>query len=153
MLTPLFIFLLRRVSTIANCFISINNKFTDILIRLPHIVFDKKIDLDDYSKKFESIFQKDPFLIRISNIFVDKDNLTALLPSVVISELNQQFLIEISTSKSKTTIRLYPGTDPEKTSGVKRSMALLAKQIVERYPDFHITKTNLDEYVKSVFEK
>ena len=123
------------------------------MIKLPHIVFDKKIDLADYSKKFEPIFKKDPILIRISNIFVDKNILTALLPSVVISESNQQFLIEISTTKSKTTIRLYPGTDPEKTSGVKRSMALLAKQIMEKYVDLQITKTNLDEYVKSVFEK
>ena len=118
---------------------------------MPHIVFDKKIDLKDFSEKFVPIFQKEP-LVKISTIYVDKDNLTALLPSLVISELHQQYFIEISTSESKTTIRLYPGTDPEKTDGVKKSMALLAKQIEDNYDDFHITKTNLSEHLEMVMK-
>ena len=117
---------------------------------MPHIAFDKKIDLMDFSKKFIPIFQKEPILIKITTIFVDKENLTALLPTVAISDFQQQYLIEISTSKSKTTIRLYPPTDPEKTDSVKTSMALLAKQMINHYPDFEITKTNLSEYIKMV---
>ena len=119
-------------------------------IIMPHIVFDKKIDLQRFSKQFHPIFQKEPYLIKITTIFVDMDNRMALFPSVVISDLHQQFLIEISTSDSKTTIRLYPGTDPEKTDGVKTSMALLAKQIIELYPEFNITKTNLHDYLEMV---
>lgn len=119
---------------------------------MPHIVFDEKIDLDDFSKKFTQIFRKEPILIKITNIFVDKDNLTALLPTVVISDQHQQFLIEISTRKSKTTIRLYPNTDPEKTNGVKISMALLAEQIMGIYPHFKITKTNLSDYLNMVIK-
>ena len=95
---------------------------------MPHIVFDKKIDLEDFSKKFLPILQKETILIKIDTIFVDKQQFTALLPTIVISDLHQEFFIEISTRKMKTTIRLYPGTDPEKTDGVKMSMALLAKQ-------------------------
>lgn len=117
---------------------------------MPHIVFDKKIDLQKFSKQFQSIFQKEPILIKITTIFVDKDNLRALLPSVVISDIQQQFLIEISTSVSKTTIRLYPETDPEKTDGVKASMALLAKQVIETNPEFKVTKTNLSDYLELV---
>jgi len=117
---------------------------------MPHIVFDKRIDLDDFSKKFVQIFQKEPFLIKVTNIFIDKDKLTALLPAVVISDTHQKFLIEISTRKSKTTIRLYPNTDPEKTDGVKISMALVAEKIKSVYPDFQVTKTNLSEYMAMV---
>jgi len=47
---------------------------------------------------------------------------------------------------------LYPATDPEKTDGVKKSMSLLAKQIMENYDDFHILKTNLSEYIESVMK-
>ncbi len=120
---------------------------------MPHIVFDKKIDLADFSQKFIPIFQKENPLIKVTTIFVDKDNLIALLPTVVISDINQQFLIEISTSTDKTTIRLYPGTDPEKTDGVKTSMALLAKQIIDCYGDFQVTKTNLSDFLKMVTMK
>ncbi|WP_255465130.1 hypothetical protein [Nitrosopumilus sp. b3] len=125
---------------------------TPRIIRMPHIVFGERIDLDDFSKKFTEVFQKEPFLIKITNIFVDKEKLTALLPTVVISDIHQQFLIEISTRKSKTTIRLYPNTDPEKTDGVKTSMALLAKQIMSHYPEFEVTKTNLSDYLDVVIK-
>lgn len=112
---------------------------------MPHVVFDKKIDLLDFSKKFTPIFQKEPFLVKVQTIFVDKDNLTALLPAVVISDLHQKYFIEISTGKSKTTIRLYPSTDPKKTDAVKESLILVAKQILNNYNDFKITQTNLPQ--------
>ena len=119
---------------------------------MPHIVFNEKIDLTDFSKKFAQIFRKEPILIKVTNIFVDKAKLIALLPTVVISDQQQQFLIEISTRKSKTTIRLYPNTDPQKTDGVKLSMALLADQMIKCYPSFKITKTNLLDYLNTVIK-
>jgi len=119
---------------------------------MPHIVFNEKIDLIDFSKKFVQIFTKEPILIKVTNIFVDKAKLTALLPTVVISDQHQQFLIEISTRKSKTTIRLYPNTDPQKTDGVKLSMALIADQVIKCYPSFKITKTNLSDYLNMVIK-
>ena len=117
---------------------------------MPHIVFENKIDLNVFSKEFLPIFKRDSALIKIQTIFVDKDNFTALLPTVVIDENHQEFLIEISTRKDKTTIRLYPNTDPEKTDGVKMAMALLAKQLLDIHPDFQITKTNLSNYLGMV---
>lgn len=119
---------------------------------MPHIVFNEKIDLESFSKVFVPIFQKIPILIRVPTIFVDKNKVKALLPAVTVSDIHQQFLIEISTQKSKTTIRLYPGTDPEKTNGVKMSMALLGDQIMHHYPTFKVTKTNLSDYIGMVLK-
>lgn len=112
---------------------------------MPHIVFDQKIQLDDFAKKFNPIFKKEPNLIRISTIFVDKDNKSALLPVVSVSKINQKFFIEISTNHLKTTIRLLPMTDPIKTNEVKESMALLARQILQIYNNFKIIKTNIEQ--------
>lgn len=117
---------------------------------MPHIVFDKKINLNDFLQKFSTVFKKEPVLIKIENIFIDKNNMTALLPTIVIDKNHQEFLIEISTRQDKTTIRLYPSTDPEKTNGVKMSMAMLADQIMHTYPDFQVTKTNLSDYLAMV---
>jgi hypothetical protein len=120
---------------------------------MPHIVFYQKIDLSDFKEKFKPIFQNESSLIRISTIFVDKYNLTALLPTVSISQLHQQYLIEISTSKSKTTIRLYPATDPTKSDEVKKSMVLVAKQILNNYSDCKIVKTNISQAKSIVLVK
>ena len=114
---------------------------------MQHIVFDKKIDLEYFSQEFEEIILKKPFLIKLLDVFLDRKKRTALVPAVVIDKLHQQFLIEISTRKGKTTIRLFPGTDPEKTDAVKMSLGLTAKIIQEINPNFKITRTNIEEFL------
>ncbi|NND87164.1 MAG: hypothetical protein HKM23_07580 [Nitrosopumilus sp.] len=116
---------------------------------MPHIVIGKTLDLFDFSKKFIPIFQKSP-LIKIQTIFVEKNGFTALLPTIVIDESHKEFFIELSTTKEKTTIRLHPLTDPEKTDSVKLSLAKLYSHIKSVYPDISITKTNLSDYVERV---
>jgi hypothetical protein len=91
---------------------------------MPHVVFDKEIDLESFSQEFKEMTIKKPFLIKLLDVYTNKERRVALVPAVVIGKLHQQFLIEISTRKDKTTVRLFPGTDPEKTDGVKMSLSL-----------------------------
>ena len=114
---------------------------------MPHVVFDKKIDLESFSREFVETIIKKPFLIKLLDVYTDREKRTALIPAVVIDNMHQQFLIEISTRKDKTTIRLFPGTDPEKTNGVKMSLGLTARIIQEMNPGFKITRTNIAEFL------
>jgi hypothetical protein len=114
---------------------------------MPHVVFDKEIDLESFSTEFKEMMIKEPFLIKLLDVYTNKERRVALVPAVVIGKLHQRFLIEISTRKDKTTIRLFPGTDPEKTDGVKMSLGLTAKIILEMNPNLKITKTNIDEFL------
>ena len=114
---------------------------------MPHVVLNTKIDLEEFSKKFQNIFQKEHFLIKIQNIYLDREKRCALVPTVVIDEKNQQFFIEITSREGKTTVRLFPGTDPEKTDGVKTAMGILVKKIQETFSETIITKTNIKNYI------
>ena len=114
---------------------------------MPHVVFDKKIDLELFSKNFQEKIIKKSFLIKVSDVFLDRKKRVALIPTVVIDKLHQQFFIEISTRQDKTTIRLFPGTDPEKTDGVKISLGLVAKIVQETNPNHRITRTNIGEFL------
>jgi hypothetical protein len=114
---------------------------------MPHVVFDKEIDLESFSVEFKETMIKEPFLIKLLDVYTNKEKRVALVPAVVIDKLHQQFLIEISTRKDKTTIRLFPGTDPEKTDGVRMSLGLTAKIIQEINPNHKITKTNIDAFL------
>jgi len=114
---------------------------------MPHVVFDKEIDLESFSVEFKETILKEPFLIKLLDVYTNREKRVALVPAVVIDKLHQQFLIEISTRKDKTTIRLFPGTDPEKTDGVKMSLGLTAKIIQESNPSLKITKTNIDGFL------
>jgi hypothetical protein len=117
---------------------------------MPHVVLDKKIDLQKLSNEFGEIISQQPCLIKILNIFVDKHNRSALIPTTVIEENNQNFFIEINTRDRKTTIRLFPGTDPEKTDGVRTAMGLVVRKILEIYSDANVTKTNIQKFLSSV---
>ena len=114
---------------------------------MPHIVIDRRIDLFDFSKLFTPIFQKSP-LIKISTIYVEKSCNIAILPTIVIDDKHQEYFIQIMANDKKTTIRLLPLTDPEKTDAVKLSLAKVYAQMKTHYPDISISKSNLLDYVK-----
>jgi len=113
---------------------------------MPHIVLDKSLNLFDFSILFKPIFQKSP-LIKIHDMYIDTRGTDALLNTVVIDDSHHEFFIQIMTSKDKTTIRLYPLTDPEKTDAVKQSLANLCLQIQKHYPDMKVIKSNLWDYI------
>lgn len=116
---------------------------------MPHVVLDSFVDLTKVSYNFEKIVSKEPCLIKIENFFVDKYKRIALLPTVVVEEKPQNFLIEILTGTNKTTIRLFPGTDPTKTPGVKTSLGLVTKSLQKIFPDAKITKTNIEDFLQA----
>lgn len=114
---------------------------------MPHVVFDKEIDLESFSQDFKEMMIKKPFLIKLLDVYTNKERRVVLIPAVVIDKLHQQFLIEISTRKDKTTIRLFPGTDPEKTDGVKISLGLVVNRLLQIFPDVKVTKTNISNFI------
>ena len=113
---------------------------------MPHIVLNKSLNLFDYSILFKPIFVKSP-LIKIQDMYIDTRGSNALLSTVVIDDSHHEFFIQLMTSKNKTTIRLYPLTDPEKTDAVKQSLANLCLQIQKNYPDMKVIKSNLWDYI------
>ena len=113
---------------------------------MPHIVLDKRLNLFDFSILFTPLFQKSP-LIKINDMYIDTRGTCALLNTIVIDNSHHEFFIQLITNKNKTTIRLYPLTDPEKTDAVKQSLANLYFEIQKCYPDVQVIKSNLWDYI------
>ena len=113
---------------------------------MPHIVLDKSLNLFDFSILFKPLFQKSP-LIKIQDMYIDTRGTNALLNTIVIDDSHHEFFIQLITSKYKTTIRLYPLTDPPKTDAIKQSLANLCLEIQKCYPDMKIIKSNLWDYI------
>ena len=114
---------------------------------MPHIVLDQQINLIDFAVLFKPLFQKSP-LIKITEMYTDTRGSNALFSTIVIDESHHDFFIQVMTGKDKTTIRLLPATDPEKTDAVKQSLANLALEIIKFYPDMEVIKSNLWDYLK-----
>jgi hypothetical protein len=60
----------------------------------------------------------------------------------------------VMNKEDKTTIRLDPITDPEKTDGVKIALALMAKRIqeMEEAHNLYVSKTNIQEFIDKLQE-
>jgi hypothetical protein len=117
---------------------------------MPHVVFDQSINLDVLASNFEPIFIKEPYIIKIQDIFVSKSRTLALVPTVVVDKENQNFLIEISAKNNKTTVRLFPWTDPAKTDGVKMALGYISAIIQRKFDSAHISRTNILEFIPTI---
>ena len=113
---------------------------------MPHIVLDEKLDLFDFTILFKPIFQKSP-LIKIHEMYTNVAGTNSLFSTVVIDTSHHDYFIQVMSSKDRTTIRLFPGTDPEKTDAVKQSLATLCLEIQKHYPDMKVIKSNLWDYI------
>jgi hypothetical protein len=115
---------------------------------LPHIVFDKKINLVEFSNKFQTIMKKESGIIKILDVFVNKNRDRSLVTALVIDDLHQEFIIELDVKEDTSTLRLFPMTDPEKkTDGVKAAMGLVALYAMMVSPDARIIRTNIESFI------
>lgn len=117
---------------------------------MPHIVIAGPIKFENIYREFEKEIHKidDKTIIKFADCFLNKDKNMILMNTVVIE--NQRpvsFYIIIMAKENQITVRLDPNTDPEKTFGVKKSLALIARKILEKGNDLKITKTNLQDFV------
>jgi hypothetical protein len=118
---------------------------------MPHVVIEGDVDLEELFQGFEPLHQRDDGGIRkVSDAFLNSQNTSILLESVVVENgSTQKFMIAIGTKGSGATVRLFPLTDPQKTPGVKRLMADVARQIVDRFPGTKFGKTNLQDFLRT----
>lgn len=119
------------------------------LAEMPHIVLDLPIDLKVFSENFTDLFIRKPYIIKLQDVFVNRAKKTALLPAVVVDKKSQNFLIEISVNDKKTTVRLFPGTDPEKTDAVMYALGYTSVLIRRQFGQASISKTNISKFIPS----
>lgn len=71
-------------------------------------------------------------IIKYSDCLLNKDKNIILVNTVVTeNQRSMPFYIMMMRKENQITIRLDPFTDPEKTFGVKKSLALIATKILE----------------------
>jgi hypothetical protein len=90
---------------------------------------------------------KESDIIKLMNVFVDKNKVRALITALVIDDLHQDFMIELVAKESTTTLRLFPMTDPKKTDGVKTALGLVARFVLYMSPNARMVRTNIEQFI------
>jgi hypothetical protein len=124
---------------------------------VPHIVLSGSILLSNAFEHMEKILfkdQKSNIIVRIENYFINQPGNILLAKAVAVDQKPQSFYIMVMNREDKTTIRLDPQTDPEKTDGVKIALALMAKRIqeIEKARNLYVSKTNIQEFIDKLQE-
>ena len=118
-------------------------------IDLPHVVLNGKDSIQNIFEKLEPLFVRDGTeILRTMELYLERNKNAILIDSLAIeSDKKQSFLAMITGREDGVVVRLYPKQEIEKTDGVKRILAEIAKQIVRKFPDFKTAETNLGEYL------
>ena len=121
---------------------------------MPHIVLSGSISLSNVFEHMYKILFKDQkksnIVVRIEKYFINQPGDIILAKAVAVDDQKpQSFYIMVMYREDKTTIRLDPITDPEKTDGVKIALALMAKRIqeIEKAHNLYVSKTNIQEFI------
>lgn len=117
---------------------------------MPHVVIEEAAGLVEVCRGLEPFTARDGAeILRLLDVFVNQAGRTALLDCVVIDPGSspKAFFVQLSQKDRQITVRLLPATDPEKTTGVKKLLATIAKRLRGAIPGSRFGKTNLQDFL------
>ena len=117
---------------------------------MPHVVLEEALDLAAASAAIKpSTVRNGAEILKVIDVYLNQAGRTALVDCLAIEAgRSQSFFVQLSQKDRQITVRLLPATDPEKTPGVKRLMAIVAKQVRETIVGSRFGKTNLQEFLE-----
>ncbi|MBD3192860.1 MAG: hypothetical protein GF308_19630 [Candidatus Heimdallarchaeota archaeon] len=117
---------------------------------MPHVVLTGDVNCEKTFDILEDIFVKLPKgILKTTDQYLEKNKKAILIESLAIEEGKKiSFLVLLNDRDDGMVIRIYPGKDDiEKTNGVKRILAELGKQLLDKFENVTIGKTNLQEFL------
>jgi hypothetical protein len=117
---------------------------------MPHVVLTGNVNIDDIFNKLKGAFiRNESRLLKTENIYMSRDKTAILIESLAIEGgIKRSFFTMIGRRNDGVVVRIYQGSEVEKTVGVKSILGELAKQLLAAFPQLTIRETNLLEYLK-----
>ena len=116
---------------------------------MPHVVIEEAPNLTAACEALKpSVTRNGSEILKVVDVYLNQAGRRALVECVTVENgQSQAFFVQLSQKDHQITVRLLPATDPEKTIGVKRTMAVIAKQLREATAGSRFGKTNLQEFL------
>ena len=116
---------------------------------MPHVVLNGTAEMVDLFQQLSPIMiSYEKTLLKNSDKYINFNKSSILVESFVIENGNKiGFLVLIGKREDGLVVRIYPEFDIEKTNGVKKILAGIAKQLLERFTELKICKINLQDFL------
>jgi len=117
---------------------------------MPHIILNGTADCERFFASFKPTQERaDGEILKTQDIYISQDKKIVLVEAIAIEDgPPQRFFIQVSIKDNRTTVRIYPGTDPLKTTGVKKLLATVARMMRDQHPEISYGATNLKEFLR-----
>lgn len=98
---------------------------------MPHILVQGSIALDDVARRHAPWSdRRGDLLVKFDRLYLETAGRAALVEALVVDRGHpQRFFVALQAREDGVMVRLEPLTDPEKTAGVKRALALVADRL------------------------
>jgi len=115
---------------------------------MPHVVLLGSVSIQDCVGRLEPLVVREgDLVVKTDRCYRETRDRAALIETLVVDRGHtQKFFIQLSGNKDGLTVRLEPLTDPEKSPGVRRAIALVADRI-RRISGCEYGPTNLEQYL------
>ena len=116
---------------------------------MPHVVLKGPGEMVEIFQQLSPIMIRyEKTVLKTSDKYINFDKNSILVESLAIEDGNKiGFVLLIGKREDGFVVRIYPEFVIEKTDGVKKILAGIAKQLLERFPELTIGKTNLQEFL------
>lgn len=116
---------------------------------MPHVVLTGSIAL---KAVFETLVpfttKNEKQILRAQKRYIDHEETSILVESLAIEGgKNTNFFVLVGLREDGLVIRIHPNSDVEKTDGVKMVLAEIANQLLQKFPELKIGKTNLQDFL------
>ena len=119
---------------------------------MPHVVLTGTTEMVDVFRQLSPIMIRyENTLLKTSDKYINFNQTSILVESLAIEDGNKiSFLVLLGKRKDGLVIRIYPEFAIEKTNGVKKILATIAQQLLERFSELKIGKTNIQEFLQNI---
>jgi len=98
---------------------------------VPHILVEGTLTLDDLARRHAPFAARlGACVVKCDRFYLETGGRTALVEALVAeSGHTQRFFVRLQARDDGVMVRCEPLTDPEKSTGVKRALALVAERV------------------------
>jgi hypothetical protein len=117
---------------------------------MPHVVLLGTVSVDDIFNGLKSVFiRNESGILKTDTSYISRDKTAILIEALTIEGgVKRSFFALIGQRDEGVVVRIYQGSDVEKTVGVKSILSEIAKQLLVAFPHLTIGETNLLEYLQ-----